>query len=89
MENPHIFREKLETAYCWFANAVAAEGSGVTDHVKRLKVARMMITEPVVFDKFVVLDMTSQGFTSSTSQTDINNRLSALGTNLVALGFGD
>ena len=88
MENPHIFREKLEIAYCWFANAVAAEGA-VTDHVKRLKIARMMITEPVVFDKFIVIDMTAQEFTSATSQADINNRLSALGTNLVALGFGD
>jgi|PlaIllAssembly_1097288.scaffolds.fasta_scaffold04769_4 hypothetical protein len=89
MLNPHIFREKLETAYCWFANAVAAEDPGTTDHVKRLKVARMMITEPVVFDKFIVLDMTAQNFNSDTSQEDINNRLSALGTNLVALGFGD
>jgi hypothetical protein len=86
--NPHIFREKLETAYVWFANAVASEGE-VTDHAKRLKLARQMVCDIPVFDKFIVRDMTSQGYTWETTQETINNRLSALATNLVALGFGD
>lgn len=86
--NPHIFREKLETAYVWFANAVASEGA-ITDHAKRVKIARQMLMDPCPFDKFVVRDMTGQGYDSETVQDTINNRLSALATNLVNLGFGD
>ena len=81
-------QQMIDTAYVWFANAVASEG-GVTDHAKRLKVARLMLAPEVPFERFVWIDFVGQGFTFATSQSVYNERLSALATNLVALGFGD
>lgn len=87
MENYHIFNEKLFNAYVWFANAVASEGA-VTDHAKRLTLARMMIGPDPACERFIKADMEAQGYNGNTSQDTINNRLSALATNLVNLGFG-
>jgi hypothetical protein len=87
MVDPHIFGDKVFAAYVWFANAVASEGA-VTDHAKRLVVARAMVSDVCVFDKFVKADFVAQGYDSTTDQASLNNRLSALATNLVALGFG-
>ncbi len=87
MVDPHIFGDKVFAAYVWFANAVASEGA-VTDHAKRLVVARLMVSDNPVFDKFVKADFVDQGYDSTTAQETINNRLSALATNLVLLGFG-
>ena len=85
---PHIFGEKVYASFCWFANAVASEDPGVADHAKRLVVAREMISNEPVFLKFINADFVSQGYDSDTLQGTFNNRLSALATNLVALGFG-
>lgn len=88
MDNYHIFNEKLWIAYVWFANAVASEGA-VTDHAKRLKVARYMISPNPPFDNFVRTDLIAQGYDATTAQGTIQDRLSGLATNLVAMGFGD
>jgi hypothetical protein len=85
---PHLFGEKVFVAYCWFANAVASEGA-VTNHAKRLIVAKQMISDNPVFDKFIKADFVAQGYNDTTAQDTINNRLSALATNLVNLGFGE
>ena len=58
-------------------------------HEKKKKVARLMISTAPIFDEFIKNDFINQGFDDTTDQNDINNRLSALATNLVALGFGD
>ena len=86
---PNILRDKLETAYVWFANAVASEDPGTANHAKRLKIAREIVANVPSFDHFIIRDMTAQGFTDDTAQGDFNNRLSGLATNLVNLGFGD
>ena len=86
--NPHIFGEKCYTAYVWFANAVASEGA-VTDHAKRVKVARLLVSPDNPMDQFIKTDFVGQGYNWETAQATINDRLSALCTNLVLLGFGD
>jgi hypothetical protein len=87
--NPQIFREKLDIAFVWFANAVASEAPETANHVKRLKIARQLLAEPCPFDKFILVDMVAQGYTWETAQETFQDRLSALATNLVNLGFGD
>lgn len=87
MDNYIVFDEKLYNAYVWFANAVASEGA-VSNHAERLLVAKMLIGPNNVADKFIRADMIGQGYNAATSQDTINNRLSALATNLVNLGFG-
>lgn len=87
MDRYFVFDEKLYTAYVWFANAVASEGS-VTNHDKRLVLARMLISPNPPCERFIKEDMIAQGYNADTSQSDIQNRLSALATNLVNLGFG-
>jgi hypothetical protein len=86
---PHIFGEKVYASYVWFANAVASEDPGTLNHAKRLKLARLMISSDWVGDQFVKTDFNAQGWDDNTSQDTFNNRLSALATNLVNLGFGD
>lgn len=81
-------QDKINAAYVWFANAVASEGE-VADHARRLKIARLMLATEVIFANFIRIDFESQGFTHATPQASYNDRLSALATNLVALGFGD
>ena len=82
-------REKISLSYVWFANAVASEDPGTTDHAKRLKVAREMCQNTPCFNEFIFRSMTQNGYVYETDQATINNHLSALATNLVALGFGD
>ena len=40
MKMPQEFGENLDIAYHWFAKLVASEGAEVTDHAKRMTLAR-------------------------------------------------
>jgi len=86
--NPHIFREKLDTAYLALAGVIAGEGA-VTDHAKRQKVMRQMLLNECPFDRLIMKDLASRGYDSTTAQSDITARITALVPILVALGFGD
>jgi hypothetical protein len=89
MAYPETILEKKYAAYVWFANAVASEDPNTKDHDKRMKLAKEMATMNPSFDAFVTVDMNTQGFDSQAKSADIQNRISGLATNLIALGFGD
>lgn len=80
--------EKKNIAYVWFANAVASESEATPKHAERLALAKQMANGGGSVDWYVSVDFASQGFTDATAQNDVNNRLSGIATNLVALGFG-
>lgn len=85
------FREKLNVSYVQAANAIAAEDPQTANHDKRLAIARQFAAGGGACDQFVTIDMTldaAQGYNDSTPIATIYSRLSALITNLVALGFG-
>lgn len=80
--------EKQRSAVIWFANAVASESAATTDHDKRLALARSLISgsgTPWIY--FIEDCSLVSDFTGSTAQVDINNRLSGLATNMIALGL--
>lgn len=87
MAFPATLLERKNAAYVWFANAVASESAATPDHDKRLALAKQCATLNPSFDAYVTIDFAVQGFTDSTSLDDVQNRLSGLATNLVALGF--
>jgi hypothetical protein len=80
--------EKKNLAYVWFANAVASESAATPDHEKRLALAKQMANGGGSLDWYVTIDFAGQGFTDATALGDVQNRLSGLASNLVALGFG-
>ena len=80
--------EKKNLAYVWFANAVASESAATANHEQRLALAKQMANGGGSIDWYVSIDFAGQGFTDATSQNDVQNRLSGLASNLVALGFG-
>ena len=83
------FREKLNVAYVNIANAVASEAPSATDHAKRLAIAKQFAAGGGSMDWFITVDMTlGQGYSDSTAEATIESRLSALLSNLVALGYG-
>jgi len=88
MSFPSTFLERKHAAYVWFANAVASESPATPDHERRLALARQCATLAPSFDAYVTIDFQTQGFSDATSLNDIQNRLSGLATNLIALGFG-
>ena len=62
----------------------------VTDHAKRMTLARNMLAGDQSIFKYVYHDMVEhQDFEHSTPQDLINARLAELADDCVALGFGD
>lgn len=88
MAFPETFLEKKHSAYVWFANAVASEAPETANHAERLVLAKQMAGLNPPFDAYVTIDFAVQGFSDATPLGDIQNRLSGLATNLIALGFG-
>ena len=88
MAFPTTFLEKKHAAYVWFANAVASEAPETANHAERMVLAKQMASLNPPFDAYVTIDFAVQGFSDATSLSDIQNRLSGLASNLVALGFG-
>lgn len=88
MAFPSTLLEKKHAAYVWFANAVASENPATQNHAQRLSLAKQMANGGGSIDWYVTIDFATQGFTDATSTADVQNRLSGLASNLVALGFG-
>ena len=80
--------EKTSVGYVNIANAIASESPTTENHAQRLIIGRQMAQGGGAFSWYVANDFIGQDFTDATSQSDINNRLSALLTNLILLGFG-
>ena len=87
MAFPTTLLEKKNAAYVWFANAVASESEATPNHAQRLALAKQMANGGGSIDWYVTVDFATQGFTDATSLNDVQNRLSGLATNLVALGL--
>ena len=87
MAFPSTLLEKKNAAYVWFANAVASESEATPKHAERLALAKQMANGGGAIDWYVSIDFATQGFTDATSLGDVQNRLSGLATNLIALGF--
>ena len=79
--------EKKEIAFVWFANAVASESEATPKHAERLDLARKLLAGGGTVAQYVAIDFATQGYTNATAQNDINNRLSALATNMIVLGL--
>lgn len=88
MAFPTTFLEKKNAAYVWFANAVASESAATPDHDKRMALAKQMAQGGGSLDWYVTIDFATQGFSDATALNDVQNRLSGLAANMVALGFG-
>ena len=80
--------EKQRSAVIWLANAIASESAATADHDKRLALARSLISgsgTPWIY--FIEDGSLVSDFTGSTAQQTINDRLSGLVTNMIALGL--
>jgi hypothetical protein len=87
MAYPATLLEKKNAAYVGLSNDIASESAATVDHDKRLALAKQMASLNPSFDAYVTVDLAVQGYSDATSAADVKNRISALITNLVALGF--
>ena len=79
---------KQRAAVIWFCNAVSSEAPTTANHEERLKIARALLSgSGGAWTYFVEdCDLVSE-YTDATPQNDVNNRLSGLATNMIALGL--
>lgn len=84
---PTTLFEKKEAAINWFASAVASEDPATPNHERRLNLARQLLHGGGMIENFVTVDFKMQGFDDDTLIADVQNRLSGLATNLLALGL--
>ena len=87
MAYPTSYREKINAAYVSLANDIASESAATPDHDKRMGLAKQMASLAPSFDAYVTVDLATQGYGDATPYTDVKNRIAALLSNLVALGF--
>ena len=80
--------QKQRSAVIWFANAVASEAANTANHAERLQLARNLISGSGGAWTYFVEDCgLVSDYGDATNQTTINNRLSSLATNMIALGL--
>lgn len=82
------FVDTKNQAYVSLANDIASESEATQDHAARMNLAKQMATGGGSIDWYVTIDANAQGYNEATPLATVKNRISALITNLVKLGFG-
>lgn len=82
------FVDTKNQAYVSLANDIASESEATPSHEQRMNLAKQMAQGGGSIDWYVTIDANAQGYNESTPLATVKNRISALITNLVKLGFG-